>query len=159
MCKGSTPCIPFQCANSTTAVDECLLTVAAPLQLLVMRVEATRSLPVVQTSLDDALRQHQEQQPLQQQVPLPPPCTPAQGASHNGVALPNLHVEAEFRWVLHCCSLRGPDSRDAMVTVKICMHACHRSGSPRLASEVTIVTQCSFDRCTALAIIRRNHFC
>jgi hypothetical protein len=94
----------FQCANSTTAVDERRLTMAAPLQLLVMHVEAARSLPVVQSSLDDALRQHQDQQLLQQEMPLPS-CTPAQGASHNGVALPNLHVEAEFRWVLKCRSL------------------------------------------------------
>jgi hypothetical protein len=71
------------------------LTVPLYPQLTIHRVHAARGLPFVHSSLDQALQQHQEQL-LQQQAP-PPSCTPAQGASHNGVALPNLHVEAEFR--------------------------------------------------------------
>lgn len=44
--------------------------------------------------------QQQEQQhlPQRQEAPLPSCISaPAQGASHNGVALPNLHVEVELR--------------------------------------------------------------
>ncbi len=53
-------------------------------------VHAARGLPFVQLSLQQAL--HLQQPPA-------PSCinAPVQGASHNGVALPNLHVEAEYR--------------------------------------------------------------
>lgn len=74
---------------------------------------AARGLPVVELSLDQALQQEQ-QLPQQQEAPLPSCISaPAQGASHNGVALPNLHVEAELRWAmrpftasLHCRATR-----------------------------------------------------
>ena len=96
MCTAHIYCMHHRVQFISTS--ECLpADSGSPLQLLITRVEAARSLPVVQSSLDDALRQHQDRQ----QLP-PPSCTPAQGASHNGVALPNLHVEAEFRRVLRC---------------------------------------------------------
>jgi hypothetical protein len=80
-----------------SALSKVWLTVLSCPQLFSRRSEAARGLPVVQSSLDQALQQHQDHL-LQQQAPAPS-CTPAQGASHNGVALPNLHIEAEFRFV------------------------------------------------------------
>ena len=70
------------------------------LQVAVTPASASRGLPVVQLSLDQALHQHQQLQHAS--APLPA-CTnaPLQGAYHNGVALPNLHVEAEFRLLVN----------------------------------------------------------
>lgn len=61
-------------------------------QATVTPTHAARGLPAVQLSMQPALQQ--------QQAPIPS-CinVPAQGASHNGVALPNLHIEAELKWV------------------------------------------------------------